>query len=59
MALTPATGRQIPNESILDAFCKQTYLGNAYIVPTTVALSNTAETPIILIENPATQNFPN
>jgi hypothetical protein len=56
---TPATNRQIPDQSILDAFYKQTYLGNAYIVPTTVDLSTTDETIVLMIENPAVDGAPN
>lgn len=60
MALTPATKHQIPEESILDTFYRQTYLGNSFILPTTVALSTTSETDIVLISNPAisTSAFP-
>lgn len=61
MGLTPATNRQIPDHSIMDAYNKQTYLGNAYIASTgsvTVVTGGT-ETPLMLLSNPAsnyTQN---
>lgn len=52
--LLPATNVQIPAESILDTFYKQTYLGNAFIVPVEVSLGDTSETLIALIRCPAT-----
>lgn len=61
MGLTPATNRQVPDNAILDAFNKQTYLGNqfAYSLGNT-EITSTSETPLILIENPtvATSSFP-
>lgn len=62
MALTPATYKQVPDHSFMDRFYKQTYLGNAYILHSAaVSLSDTTETPLLLISNPvvAAQAFPN
>lgn len=56
MALTPATNRQIPDHSIMDAYNKQTYLGNGYIASTgsvTITTGGT-EQPILLLSNPST-----
>jgi hypothetical protein len=54
----PGTNRQLPDNAILDRFDKQTYLGNSYMVPITLSLGSTSETPIVLIENPLTLTFP-
>ena len=54
MGLTPATNRQVPEHAILDTFNKQVYLGNAFLAGTdVVTLSNTSETPLLYISNPA------
>ncbi len=53
MALKPCTDTQIPDHAILDQYNKQTYLGNSYIIPSGAVTVTTAETPILLITNPA------
>lgn len=53
MALTPATNRQVPDHSIMDAFNKQTYLGNQFIYSLNTESLATTETPFILLQNPA------
>lgn len=49
---------QIPDKSILDAYYRQTYLGNAYIATVASSLSDTSEHGLILIENPAVSQLP-
>jgi hypothetical protein len=57
MPLLPATNKQVPENSILDTFDKQTYLGNAFVLAASdITLSGTSETPLVLIENPALAN---
>jgi len=58
---TPNTAAQTATNSILDYFNKQAYLGQEFSFPTSVTLSTTAETPILLIQNPivTTNTFPN
>lgn len=47
--------QQAAENSILDLFNKQTYLGNSFILPTpAVTLADTTETPVALIRNPST-----
>lgn len=53
MAQNPGTNRQVPEHSIMDHFDKQNYLGNTFAVPLSLSLSNTSETPLLLIQNPA------
>lgn len=55
MALTPATNFQVPEHSIMDAFNKQTYLGNTFTVCSNVFELPTAslETSILYLSNPA------
>lgn len=57
---TPATNKQIPDNSILDYYNKQIYLGNGFILPGSVTLSDTSETPLFLVKNLAvsTSAFP-
>lgn len=50
---TPATNRQVPDHSIMDAFNKQNYLGNQFIFPFNSTIASTAETALILLSNPA------
>jgi hypothetical protein len=60
MALTPLTQNQIPQNAILDAFGKQTYLGNSYLISTnavTISSANT-ETPLLTLSNPASNALP-
>lgn len=54
MALNPATNRQVPDQSILDHFDRQTYLGNqfVYAIPT-ISPGVTTEFPLLLLTNPA------
>lgn len=47
----PATNRQIPNDSILDANFRQSYLGNQFIYAVNASVSG-SETPILLLSNP-------
>jgi hypothetical protein len=54
MAQTPGTPRQTPDQSILDLYNKQTYLGNSFLVSTNFVASNTSETPLLYLNNPAT-----
>lgn len=52
---TVNTNVQIPSESILDLFGKQTYLGNSFTVTTdSVALADTAEHPVLYVANAST-----
>ena len=52
---TPATNRQVPDQSIMDHFGKQVYIGNSFIFPINgISLPNNTETPVALIKNPAT-----
>lgn len=61
MTQRPATNKQVPDNSILDAFNKQTYLGNQFLysIPATSTASS-SESPILLISNPivASSGFP-
>jgi hypothetical protein len=53
MALTPLTQTQLPQESILDIFGKQNYLGNSFILPDPgTALTDENEDPVLVITNP-------
>ena len=53
MALQPGTNKQIPSDSILDNFDRQTYLGNAFVLAAAdVTLNSTGETLVALIQNP-------
>jgi hypothetical protein len=47
---------QVPEHSILDQFNKQTYLGNAFILPAPGITVTTTPTPIALIVNPASSS---
>ncbi len=50
----PLTQTQIPSDSILDLFGRQTYLGNSFILPAAgTSIANTVETPICVIQNPS------
>lgn len=50
----PITSTQTPDNSILDLFNRQTYLGNTFALPNTgKSIANTAETPSVVITNPA------
>ena len=54
MGLTPATNRQVPDNSILDYFNKQTYLGNQYVYAVgSIEILSTSEAPYLLLTNPA------
>jgi hypothetical protein len=49
------TANQVPQNSILDQFNRQTYLGNAFVLPIVgLSLSNTDETNVLLMTNPST-----
>lgn len=49
------TATQVPNNSIMDLFNKQTYLGNQFVAASTVVtLSGTTEHPVMLMQNPST-----
>lgn len=49
------TSNQVPQNSILDAFNRQTYLGNQFILPiVNQDLSSTSETNMLLVTNPST-----
>lgn len=60
MALQPGTNRQVPDHSIMDAFNKQTYLGNQFVYVNNGTTGTTSEFPFILLSNPAvtTSGFP-
>lgn len=47
----PATNRQIPQDSILDTFSRQSYLGNQFIYAASVSAPG-SETPLFLLSNP-------
>ena len=50
----PLNQNQIPNNSIMDINGRQTYLGNSFVLPQNgKSLSNTTETPLTIISNPA------
>lgn len=50
-----STANQVPANSILDQFNRQTYLGNEFSLPINVqTLAGTTETPIALVINPVT-----
>ncbi len=54
---TPLTNTQVPNNSILDLFGRQTYLGNSFILPQDgLSLANTVETPVAYLVNPSTSS---
>jgi hypothetical protein len=55
MALLAATNRQVPDQSILDHFDKQTYLGNQYTVSQSFTIGS-SETVLILLQNAQTGN---
>lgn len=61
MAQTPATNKQIPDNSILDHFNKQSYLGNRYSFILALTASGTTEVAQLLLSNPAVSSlaFPN
>lgn len=48
------TKNQIPNNSIMDKFDKQVYLGNYFRFAATTALTGTSENPLYLLKCPAT-----
>lgn len=51
----PLTQTQLPNDSILDLFNKQTYLGNTFTLPAAgTSLTDTTETVIAVISNAST-----
>lgn len=51
---TPATNKQVPDNAILDAFNKQTYLGNQFKYGvSSVEIASTSEIPLLLLSNPA------
>lgn len=52
MTQTPATNKQDPSNSILDANFRQTYLGNQYIF-SLISSVGTSEIPVLLLRNPA------
>lgn len=60
MALNPGTNRQVPEHSIMDAYNKQTYLGNQFIYSASTALTGSSEVPLYVLQNPAvtTAAFP-
>lgn len=50
----PLTNTQLPLNAIMDLNGTQTYLGNTFALPAAgTSLSNTSETPITVIKNPA------
>ncbi len=54
---TPLTNTQIPDKSIMDIWGRQTYLGNTFVLPQDgKALTNTVETPVAYLKNPATSD---
>lgn len=54
MSLQPGTKNQIPENSILDHFDKQAYLGNQFaFVLSDFSAGATSETPFLLLSNPA------
>ena len=54
MTLTPATNRQLPDNSILDINGKQVYLGNQYTYALGgTEITSTSEAPLLLLSNPA------
>lgn len=53
MSFQPATPKQLPDHAILDQFGKQTYLGNAFVVPVGLTIATLSETPLLLLQNPA------
>jgi len=57
----PATNRQVPDNSILDRFGKQTYLGNAFRYNLVFTSAGTTEAAALLLANPpvAGSSFPN
>ncbi len=53
MALQPGTNRQVPDHSIMDAFNKQTYLGNQFVYSSSQTSGGSSETTLYLLRNPA------
>lgn len=51
MAQTPATSKQVPNDSILSRFNREVYLGNQFSIAANNSSGGTSEVPIILIRN--------
>lgn len=49
---TPATNRQVPDQSVLDHFNKQTYLGNQFTGCFQGAIASTTEDTLFLLSNP-------
>lgn len=58
MALLAATNNQIPNNSILDHFNKQVYLGNQYSVNKSFTIG-ASEIPLLYLNNSQTGSPPN
>lgn len=54
---TPATNKQVPDQSIMDKFNKQIYLGNSFVVSESLSLGTTAEFNLFLIRNPNVSSF--
>src|ERR1700731_4825604 len=51
---TPLTPIQVPDQSILDTFNRQAYLGQQFVLPINVTtIASTSETPLAYITNPA------
>lgn len=59
--MTPATNRQVPDNSIMDIFGKQTYLGNTFAGSSGLVAQTTAEATLLSIACPAqnTASFQN
>lgn len=50
----PGTNKQVPQDAILDAFGRQSYLGNQYAISlANFSSAATTETPLFLLSNPA------
>ena len=47
-----ANSKQLPDHAILDAYNKQTYLGNSYVLPVSSSLTDTSEKVVAFIKNP-------
>lgn len=58
MAFLPATAAQTSTNSILDAFNRQTYLGEQYSCSSSFTVGVT-ETPLMLLSNAQTGSIPN
>ena len=52
MALTTQTQNQVASNSILDAFNRQTYLGNQFVYASAQTSAGTTETPVLYLLNP-------